>query len=345
MRPFRTALVGLGRIGVTLADDPLTQRHYRYATHAQVLAEHPSFAWEAAVDPDPAAVAQAQSRWGIAHAVSTLAELVTRYDPEVLVLATPPSVRIAAMEACPGVKAVLCEKPLGCTLEEARSFLDLCEARGALVQVNLWRRCDALCRKLAAGGLEAMIGRPQAIRGLYGNGLLNNGTHLVDFCRMLFGDIASVRSHGPIMASRNLPLAGDVDVACMLSFASGVSGVLQPVDFRHYREIELDVWGETGRLEIANEGLSVRLSRRQAHRALGGADEIAVDAPENLASTVGDALLLVYDNLAAALRGKENLLSSGASAWQSAVVVEAIRRSAISGEGSFCRVAEGRKAS
>jgi len=345
MRRFRTALVGLGRIGATYADDPLTRRHYRYASHAQVLAEHPSFALEAAVDPDPAAVAQAQARWGIAHAVSSLPELVARYDPEVLVLATPPSARIGAIEACPGVKAVLCEKPLGGTLEEARAFLDLCEARGTLVQVNLWRRCDVLSRKLAAGELDAMIGRPQAVRGLYGNGLLNNGTHLIDFCRMLFGDVASVSAHGPMTVPSNVALAGDVDVACTLSFASGVSGVLQPLDFGRYREIELDVWGESGRLEIANEGLSVRFSPRRAHRALGGADEIAVDAPESLASTVGDALLRVYDNLAAALRGDEGLLSSGASAWQSAVVVEAIRRSAISGDGGFRAVGDRRKTS
>ena len=188
-RQFRTALVGLGNIGLGFADDPLTRRHYRYASHAQVLAAHPSFAWEAAVDSNPEVAAQTQARWGIAHAVSTMPDLLSRYDPEVLVLATPPSARIPAVQVCPGLKAVLCEKPLGGTLGEARAFLDLCEARGTLVQVNLRRRCDTLSRKLAVRELEAMIGQPQAVRGLYGNGLLNNGTHLVDFCRMLFGDV------------------------------------------------------------------------------------------------------------------------------------------------------------
>ena len=143
------------------------------------------------------------------------------------------------------------------------------------------------------------------------------------------------------MALGNLPLVGDVDVACMLSFASGVFGVLQPLDFGRYREIELDVWGDNGRLEIANEGLSIRVSRRRPHRALSGADEIAVDAPEGLAPTVGDALLRVYDNLAAALRGEESLLSSGASAWQSALVIEAIRQSAMSADRTALAVGGG----
>ena len=73
-----------------------------------------------------------------------------------------------------------------------------------------------------------------------------------------------------------------------------------------------------------NEGLTNRLSRISAHRALTGAREVAVDTPEMLASTVGEALFHVYGNLAAALNGQEPLRSPGISALRTAAVVDAI---------------------
>lgn len=332
-RRFRTVLVGVGRIGATYALDPLTRRHYRHASHAEVLAEHPAFAWEAAVDPDASALAAAQERWGFAHAATSLADLLARYDPEVLVLATPPAAHRANVAACAALKAVLCEKPMGETLADAQALLDLCRARGILLQVNYWRRCDPFYGRLAAGELARLIGRPAVINALYGNGLRNNGSHVVDFCRMLFGEIASVRALGvPVPTGQ----ADDDDVACALHFEGGGLASLQPLRFDDYREVGLDIWGESGRLEILNEGLTNRLSRRAQHRALTGAREIAVDAPESLPSTVGEALWHVYSNLAASLLEEAALDSPGTSALRTAAVVEAIRRSA-AGDGRLER--------
>jgi predicted dehydrogenase len=318
-------------MGATYADDPITRRYFRYASHAQVLAEHPAFAWEAVVDPDPSALSQARARWRVPYGASSVTDMLKQYEPEVLVLATPPSVRAAAVEACHGLKAVVCEKPLGITLKEAAAFLNVCDTRGVHVQVNLWRRCDPLMRQLAAGELQAIVGRPQALHGIYGNGLLNNGTHLVDLCRMLFGEVVGIRVLGSARSSEASPIPGDFDVACQLRFSDELTAVLQLLDFGHYREVGLDIWGEKGRLEILNEGLVVHAFPRRPHRSLSDTREVATDSPERLQTTVGEALFHVYDNLAGALRDSQQLQSSGASAWRTAAVVEAICRAALSG--------------
>jgi len=341
-RRLRTVLVGVGRMGSTYALDRLTRRHYRHASHAEVLAEHPAFAWEAAVDPDAAALTAAQQQWGFAHAAASLGDLLPHYDPEVLVLATPPSAYRASVAACPGLKAVLCEKPMGNTLADAGDLLGLCRSRGILLQVNFWRRCDPFCCRLAAGELQGLIGSPVVINAFYGNGLRNNGSHVVDFCRMLFGGIAGVQAFGRNPSADPEDPADDHDLACMLHFSNGVMANLQPLNFGDYREVGLDIWGETGRLEILNEGLTNRLSRRSAHRALTRAREMQVDAPEFLPSTVGEALWQVYANLAAALLQGADLMSPGSSALQTAAVIEAIQRSAAAGDGRVERIAHGK---
>ncbi|NUP97609.1 MAG: Gfo/Idh/MocA family oxidoreductase, partial [Planctomycetaceae bacterium] len=54
------------------------------------------------------------SRWNVAHAAESVPALLARCQPEILVIATPPSPRADLVATCPtALKAVLCEKPLG----------------------------------------------------------------------------------------------------------------------------------------------------------------------------------------------------------------------------------------
>lgn len=319
MAALRTVLVGHGRIGGRYADDPVLARHYEFATHAQALSAHPAYAWDAVVDPCEQALAAARERWHVTHTARTLEELRERYEPEVAVLATPPGERLEAVEALPALRGVLVEKPLAGSLGDAERFVAACAERGLPAQVNLWRRADTTFRGLAAGGLERLIGRPQAVFGVYGNGLLNNGTHLVDFIRMLVGEIEEARAFG-----RPEPVPGfpaDVHLPVLLRLAGGVSANLQPLAFAHYRENGLDIWGERGRLSILQEGLDITVHPRAENRALQGEFEIASDRPQALPSTVGRALYEVYDNLAAAVAWGAELVSPASSALRTEAVV------------------------
>jgi len=165
-RRLRTVVVGLGKVGAGYADDPRTARYYPYSTHAQVLADHPAFTWEAAVDISEEALQRVRGRWPVRYAVRTIQELPPDCQPEVAVLSTPPHVRMEIVEQFPALRAVLVEKPLGRTPAEGERFLDYCRRRGIHVQVNLWRRGDETFRALAAGRLEEMIGRPKRCLGL-----------------------------------------------------------------------------------------------------------------------------------------------------------------------------------
>ena len=46
--------------------------------------------------------------------------------------------------------------------------------------------------KLKHGGLQKTLGRIQSVISIYGNGIRNNGIHLIDFSRFLFGEISSL---------------------------------------------------------------------------------------------------------------------------------------------------------
>jgi predicted dehydrogenase len=321
---WRTVLVGCGKIGVGYADDRVMARHYKYTTHAQVLAVHPGFEWYAAVDTNPEAVRHTAGRWNVkgATSIATLPDLTTI---EIAVLAVPPGQRLSILDSMPNLRAVVVEKPLGATATEAEEFVAICERRRIEVQVNLPRRCDGTHRNLAAGGLFQRIGRPQGATLVYGNGLMNNGTHMIDLTRMLLDEVVEV-TPASCRPYREGPIEADTNVAFVLRLKSGIAVFGLPVSYAHYRELTLDVWGERGRLSLSQEGLCLTTWPIAPHRAMQDEREIVTDAPTVEITTIGDAQRSVYDDLEDALTVGRTPASSGRSALQTARVVDAVKR-------------------
>jgi predicted dehydrogenase len=327
-QPLSTVLVGLGRIGAGYAADSRMAPYFPYATHAQVLADHPEFALTAVVDPSADARRSFQDSWKASYVVSSLSELPSDFRPDVAVIATPPEHRLAALQGLPTVLAAIVEKPLGPTLPASAALVNWCRQKNVLLQVNLVRRADRTLQELASGGLLARVGGIQAAFGLYGNGLLNNGTHIVDLARMLIGEVEAVSAANGGTPASGGPLRGDTQVPFILRMSNGVTVMVQPLTFAHYRENALDVWGEQGRLALMQEGLAAMWYPRVANRAMSDEHEIASDQPQLLPHTLGHALYRMYDNLAEAIDGRTPIWSSGESALQTARVVEAILESA-----------------
>lgn len=323
----KTAVIGFGKIAAGYADDPAQTRWYPYATHAQVLRDHPEFEWQAVVDVAAETRKQAQERWQVPETAACPGELSCAGEIELVVIATPPENRIEILSAFPRLRAVLVEKPLALTLEEAESFLDACKKRGILVAVNFPRRSDKTLRALAQGGLEERIGRPMAMFGTYGNGLQNNGTHLVDLVRMLLGEVVEVQAVAHLAPVLEGPIPGDTNPAFSLRLDNEHAVMIHPVRFSHYREVGLDIWGERGRLSLLHESLTLIQSPLAPCRSLTGANEILHEAAETSATTVGHALYEVYENLAATLRGAAALDCSGETGLGTMRVIDAILRS------------------
>lgn len=326
--PYPTVVLGLGRIGIGYADDPKTARYYPYATHAQVLRDHPAFAWVAAVDLDRDRAQIAHDHWQVPHVATQAADLPNRDQVAVAVLATPPDQRLGLLELFPALRAVIVEKPLGTTLAAATAFVEACRDRQIAIQVNLWRRADQTFRSLATGQLTRAIGSVQAVHVTYGNGFLNNGSHLVDLLRMLIGEVRWGQATQLPTPHQALPIPGDVNLVGCLGLSPDVVATWHALDFQHYREIGLELWGDRGKLSILNEGLTLQLVSRAANRALSNAFELDYTNVHTLPTTVGSAFYRLYDNLADHLQMGTTLWSSGESAigtsravdlfWQSA---------------------------
>lgn len=333
MTTLRTLMVGFGQVAAGLSDDPRMAAHFKYASHAAVLADHPEFDWLGVVDPNPAALEAARTTWNIPHCDTDLHAVIARVRPEIVVLAAPPGTRAEMVAAMPDIKAILVEKPLDAPGKpgDGAQLSTLAAERNIPVLVNYWRRADHLFQALAGGRLTTHVGNAQAVTGLYGNGIANNGGHLIDFMRMLLGEVTAVQAVSPARLAHGAPLPSDRQLAFALTFATGLVATVHPLDFTHYREIGLDIWGEVGRLTILQEGLVTRVCPMTENRALSNEREIASDAGQTLETTVSKAFFRMYDNLADTAHGRAAAWSPLASAMMNERIVDLILRSA--GEG------------
>jgi predicted dehydrogenase len=328
---LNTVLVGFGEIAAGYASDPKMAKVFNDAAHIQAIMRHPAYNIAAVVDPSEQARQSARTDWQIENCLSDISQLPKDQAIDVAVLTSPSATRLEALARLPDLKAVLAEKPLGQRPGEAEAFVHECSRRDLPLQVNYWRRGAAGFHTLAGGHLASLVGEPQAAFGLYGNGLYNNGSHLVDFVRLLLGEVEAVQAISPISEIVLARGTKDKSLAFALTLDSDLVVTISPVDFSAYREVGIDIWGRDGRVAIWQEGISVQHFPLVENRGVSDADEIATDRPRFIDCPIEDAFYNMYDNIWRHLDKGEALLSPGNSALATERTLLALERSAADG--------------
>lgn len=250
---FRAAVVGCGRIGMTMEEDP---KRVRPATHAGAYRDCPDTELQAVVDIDPLQLAHARRLFPEVRAFTSVEAMLDAVAPDIVSVATPPNQHRPMVEACAarGVGALVCEKPIAQTTEDGRAMVRACAASGTLLLVNHSRRFDPVLRRLrdeiAAGDLADVM---QAT-AYYTAGLFNSASHMVDLMRFFLGDIAWVMAVENAAASHP---PDDLSVDALIGFASGARGVLQVQEVRDYAIFTLRLHSRAGVVVIDRFGFEV----------------------------------------------------------------------------------------
>lgn len=239
---------------------------------------------------DAAAVEHAAKALGWEESATDWREVVARDDIDLVDISTPgdshAEIAIAAAEAG---KAILCEKPLANTVEEAEAMLDAVEKAGVVHMLcHNYRRIPAvvLARQMIEAG---EIGAIRHYRGTYlqdwvvdpelpllwrfekdkaGSGALGDiGSHTIDFARYLVGEIVEVSGDLETFITER-PLLDDptqkgevtVDDAAMalVRFENGALGTIEAsrlaLGRRNYNRFEIN--GSKGTLAFDLERMN-----------------------------------------------------------------------------------------
>ena len=153
---------------------------------------------------------QVAEEYGVKPAASM--EELLGSDCDAVYIATPASVHAEQVRACAEAqKHVLCEKPLGMTVGEAREMIALCRKKGVKLGCAFMMRFVAQHRQALALIEQGRLGKPVYARAQLscwyppiksawrqdpatggGGALIDMGGHCIDLLEMFFGPVAKV---------------------------------------------------------------------------------------------------------------------------------------------------------
>ncbi|MFQ3621892.1 MAG: Gfo/Idh/MocA family oxidoreductase, partial [Spirochaetales bacterium] len=189
------AIIGLGRIGSLLEQDPLREKP---ATHAGAIVDNPQCHLLGGYDTNPQRCAEFSSTWGVPADFPSAEAMLRALKPKIVHIATHPDshayyTELAAKE---GVSVVVCEKPLTDTWQNALRILRLHQKKVIKVITNHERRYSAdyvyakqQIEQHTFGQLLSIYARLYFgySTPLYKQ-LYHDGTHLIDCISFLTGN-------------------------------------------------------------------------------------------------------------------------------------------------------------
>ncbi len=107
------------------------------------------------------------AQWGVEHAYGDIDEVVSS-DVDVVHICTPNASHVPyAVAALEAGKHVICEKPLGVSLDDARHAAEVAERTGLINTMPFAYRFHPMAREMRARVQEAGFGAPNLIHGSY----------------------------------------------------------------------------------------------------------------------------------------------------------------------------------
>jgi predicted dehydrogenase len=342
---FHVGLIGYGLAGAVF-HAPLISATSGLRLSAIVTANEARRAQAAEDCPQARLLPDVSSLWQIAN------------DLDVVVVASPNRTHVPlALAAIDAGLAVVVDKPLAATTDDARRLVDAARDRGTVLTVFQNRRWDGdfltLRRLLAEGRLGdvlrfesryerwrpivkpgwRMLDAPEEAGGL----LFDRGSHLIDQALVLFGPVTQVYAE---LDRRRGGVAVDDDAFVALTHASGVRSHLWMTSVAAQHAPRFRVLGS--RAAFVKSGLDVQedaLRNGAAPRTPGWSEEPADrwgqlgvgDEVQAVPTAAGDYPQF-YRSLVEALRHEGSLPVNPEDAVATLSIIEAARRSALRSE-------------
>ena len=259
------------------------------------------------------ALAAAAAAYGVAEHTTDWRAIIGRDDIDIVDICTPPGTHaeIAGAAAAAG-KAVLCEKPLAVTYQDAAAALAAVATAGVPNAVSFnYRRLPAvsLMHRMIADGA---IGEPRLWRATWlsdeftnpatpfdwrfdramgGTTIADLGSHLIDLAHWLVGPIRTVCAQAEtFIRSRPLPEGGSRDVAvddaasALLRFSCGAVGTMEVARaaVRRPCDFTVEVNGSRGTLVVDYARLNeLRYGQADDDQSLYGMRQIRAEHPSH----------------------------------------------------------------
>lgn len=159
-------------------------------------------------------------------------------------------------------RAILCEKPMAVSLGEADAMIVACQRNGVKLAIGHQRRFYSAWREARRLLQEGAIGKPRRLWSTVLQGMLNWGTHCIDFQRFVLGDCQAEWVMGSVERKTDHYIFGHrVEDRCcgLIGYPGGVEGVIEN-ELTDWGGINCSIYGTEGMMEVNENTLKYLIS-------------------------------------------------------------------------------------
>lgn len=303
---YNVLIVGAGRIGAFL-DYPSSDN---ILTHAHVFSIDPQFKIVGFVDVDQNAASKACQVWG-GVAFESLKQAFDNSEIDIVCVAASDESHYSILIdlLARHVKLIFAEKPLTQTVAQAEEIINLSKIKKIPILVNYTRRFVPefvdLQNKIRAGS----FGRFLTGAGIYGKGVLHNGSHLIDLLRYLIGEVKLIQTTDFCYDFyKNEP-----SVSAVLKINDSALFYMNFINCSVYTIFEIDLFFEKARVRIVDLGFKIEVYLDENNKIFSGYQSLILT--ESIKTRQAQALQFAVLHILDVLNNKTELHCSANDAY------------------------------
>ncbi|MBX3016162.1 MAG: Gfo/Idh/MocA family oxidoreductase, partial [Caldilineaceae bacterium] len=241
---YRVAIIASGRIAREHA------RGWQACEHTEIVA---------IADSHPEALEVFGNDFNVANRYLDYREMMAKERPDIVSICSwdpmHAEMTIAASTFRP--KAILCEKPMAISMGEADAMMIACQRNHVKLAVGHQRRFYSAWEEAKRLVQTGAIGKPTRIWSATRAGMMNTGTHCLDFQLWVLGNPQPLWVMGAVERQTDHYIFGHrVEDRCMgiIGYPNDVEGVLENEMNSRY-EVGATIYGTDGIIEVHDNNL------------------------------------------------------------------------------------------
>jgi len=303
---YNAVIIGAGNIAASYDKPGDTS----ILTHAHAIVAHDSINLLGFIDIDYRKAQLAASIWNT-QAFASIAEVTGKHAVDIFCVAVPSdrhySVLLELLDL--PIKLIFIEKPFTNNLKEAKSIIELSKGK-ITIAVNYSRRYVPEIEKIIERIQNGEYGNLLSGIAYYGKGIINNGSHLIDFISQAFGEIKDKI----ILDTINDYCFEDPTITAILFLQNKGKFFLQGVSRNKYEIFEIDMLFDNKRIQIMDLGQKIIEHDVAISTVYKGYRNLS-EASER-ETTLSMSLFNAYNNIYKYLEGTESLKCSADDAYK-----------------------------
>ena len=246
-KKFRVGIIASGRIA---------------RAHGQGWTECNRTEIVAIADSHPEALASYAHDFNVNSQYLDYREMMEKEDLDIVSVCSwnPQHAEMTIAAAVHKPQAILCEKPMACSLGEAEAMMIACERNDVKFAIGHQRRFYSSWQEARRLLEEGAIGEPRRLWSSVRAGMLNTGTHCVDFQLFVLGDPQAEWVMGSVERKTDHYLFGHrVEDRCcgLIGYPNDVEGVIEnevPISGGLY-QVGATIYGTNGMMDVNDNSL------------------------------------------------------------------------------------------